>query len=273
MTVSELTLHEAADALGVHYMTVYRYVRLGLLPARKEGSSWRVARHEIERFLNGSQEPAAARGGGRRAPWDKRLAQRLVEGDQLGAWGVVEAALAAGTDVHDLYLDVLAPAMTTVGEQWATGEIDVAVEHRASGIVARLIGRLGPRFNRRGRSRGSVVLAAPVGESHSLNLAMMADLARGAGYDVWDLGANVPTESLVEMLEQSSRLALVGIGVMADENRAAAASALAAVRATMPAVALVVGGAGVNERWVAAQPGAQFVPDGRAFLTLLTTLT
>ncbi|MCU1344909.1 MAG: hypothetical protein JWL70_1175, partial [Acidimicrobiia bacterium] len=36
MTVSELTLHEAADALGVHYMTVYRYVRLGLLPARKE---------------------------------------------------------------------------------------------------------------------------------------------------------------------------------------------------------------------------------------------
>ena len=30
---AELTLQEAADALGVHYMTAYRYVRLGLLAA------------------------------------------------------------------------------------------------------------------------------------------------------------------------------------------------------------------------------------------------
>jgi excisionase family DNA binding protein len=38
----ELTLHEAADLLGVHYMTAYRYVRLGLLHASKAGVSWRA---------------------------------------------------------------------------------------------------------------------------------------------------------------------------------------------------------------------------------------
>ena len=37
-----LTLHEAADRLGVHYMTVYRRVRLGMLPARKVGGTWRI---------------------------------------------------------------------------------------------------------------------------------------------------------------------------------------------------------------------------------------
>jgi excisionase family DNA binding protein len=36
-----LTLHEAADRLGVHYMTVYRRVQLGMLPARKVGGTWR----------------------------------------------------------------------------------------------------------------------------------------------------------------------------------------------------------------------------------------
>ena len=33
----ELTLHQVAEILGVHYMTVYRYVRLGQLPAFKAG--------------------------------------------------------------------------------------------------------------------------------------------------------------------------------------------------------------------------------------------
>ena len=37
-----LSLHEAADLLGVHYMTIYRRVRLGILPARKIGGTWMV---------------------------------------------------------------------------------------------------------------------------------------------------------------------------------------------------------------------------------------
>ena len=37
MTEQTLTLAEAANHLGVHYMTAYRYVRTGQLPARKAG--------------------------------------------------------------------------------------------------------------------------------------------------------------------------------------------------------------------------------------------
>ena len=37
-----LTLQEVADLLGVHYMTVYRYVRLGLLEASKVAGTWQV---------------------------------------------------------------------------------------------------------------------------------------------------------------------------------------------------------------------------------------
>ena len=39
-----LTLHEAAEELGVHYMSAYRYVRLGLLDAAKRGGVWKVER-------------------------------------------------------------------------------------------------------------------------------------------------------------------------------------------------------------------------------------
>ena len=35
-----LSIHEAAERLGLHYMTVYRYIRTGSLPARKDRGSW-----------------------------------------------------------------------------------------------------------------------------------------------------------------------------------------------------------------------------------------
>ena len=44
-----LSLHEAADLLGVHYMTIYRRVRLGILPARKVGGTWLVDPADLER--------------------------------------------------------------------------------------------------------------------------------------------------------------------------------------------------------------------------------
>ena len=38
-----------------------------------------------------------------------KLAARMVAGDEAGAWGVVEAALASGVEAADVYLDLLVP--------------------------------------------------------------------------------------------------------------------------------------------------------------------
>ena len=37
-----LTLPQVADKLGVHYMTAYRYVRTGRLPATRVKGAWQV---------------------------------------------------------------------------------------------------------------------------------------------------------------------------------------------------------------------------------------
>ena len=44
MGETHVTLHEAAERLGVHYMTAYRYVRHGQLQASRTSSGWRVRR-------------------------------------------------------------------------------------------------------------------------------------------------------------------------------------------------------------------------------------
>lgn len=74
-----LTLQEAADELGVHYMTAYRYVRLGLMDADKIGGTWEVMPDAVAAFRAGSvRSPVAV---GERAPWSERLESRLVAGD------------------------------------------------------------------------------------------------------------------------------------------------------------------------------------------------
>ncbi|MCU0260768.1 MAG: cobalamin-dependent protein [Ilumatobacteraceae bacterium] len=253
MSDATLTLQEAADDLGVHYMTAYRYVRLGLLPAQKLGGVWRVDRADLEQFRSGNGNAPVR--GGRPAPWAERLEARLLAGDARGAWGVVEAALAAGSELDEIYLDVLTPAMVSIGNRWSAGEIDIGLEHRATGIAMRLVGRLGPRFVRRGRSRGAVVLATPAGEKHALSVAVLADLLRLEGWEVSDLGADTPAESL-GLAAAHPEVVAVGISVTHPQHHDACRESCAAVRRHAPGVLIVAGGQGVDSRETAIALGA-----------------
>lgn len=276
MDDADISLQEAAERLGVHYMTAYRYVRLGLLPARKVGAAWRVRSDDLDAFRSGgSQTVSTAPAGGsrRRAPWAERFEARLLAGDGRGAWGVVEAALASGTELDELYLEVIAPAMASIGTRWAAGEVDIATEHRASGIALRIIGRLGPRFVRRGRTRGTVVVGTPAGERHFLPVAMVADLARAAGWEVSDLGADVPADSLAAAAADASRLVAVGLSISTPACLDAAKESCLAVRAAIPTVPIIVGGGAVTGDEHARSLGADaYASDGRSFVTLLETI-
>ena len=202
-----LTLQETADRLGVHYMTVYRWVRTGRLPATREGSGWLVQEDDLAAVAAPADETPRRR----RVDHSGRLAQRLVAGDEAGAMAVAEAALAGGMDPEDLYLDVLAGAMRQIGEQWTTGAVTVAQEHQATAIMLRLLGRLGRNFTRRGRSNGTVVLGAAAGDHHGLAGALLADPLRGRRFTVVDLGPDSPPEAFVDAAQRAQQLVAVGV--------------------------------------------------------------
>jgi excisionase family DNA binding protein len=265
-----VTLQEAADLLGVHYMTAYRYVRLGLLPARKEGQTWRLDRVDVE----GMRKGGGATGDGRRqpAPWAARMEARLLAGDEAGSWGVAEAALTAGADAASVLLDVIAPALRAIGAGWESGAVEVAEEHRASVIVTRMVGRLGSRFARRGRPKGTVVVGAVEGERHGLPVALLADVVRGAGWAVVDLGADVPVGSFARVVAGQDGLVAVGVSVSWDGNLEVVPAAVAAVREVASVPVLVGGGAVEGEAHARRLGGDGWAADGRGLVELLPTL-
>lgn len=266
-----VTLQQAADQLGVHYMTAYRYVRLGQLDAHKVGGAWRVTTEALDGFRDARKngEPARLR----RAPWSDRLEARLMAGDAAGAWGVVEASMAAGTGVGDVYLEVLSPAMRSIGDRWEAGEIDVAIEHRASGIAARLVGRLGSRCVRPGRSRGTIVVGSPVGERHGLAVAVVADLLRLEGWEVSDLGADTPPSSFVHTALSTDDLVAVGVSVTHPDHLDACAEACAALHEAAIGAPVIVGGQALRDGDHARELGAdRFAGSIQELVTTLAEL-
>ena len=238
-------LQEAADLLGVHYMTVYRYVRTGRLAAVHDGHTWRVRTRDLDAVRVGRSRVQPR--GTARAASTSHLLERLVAGDEAGAWRVVEDALASGAEPADVHLTLLAPAMREVGNRWKRGELNVADEHLASATARRLIARLGPRFARPGRKRGTVLVGAVAGESHEMPVAIVADQLRGAGFHVVELGADTPAASFADAAVREAPLCVL-ISITTAGHEGAVADTVAELRERADTVVLVGGAAVKDER-------------------------
>ena len=249
-------LRQAADLLGVHYMTAYRYVRSGRLPATKVGAEWQVDPADLARLRDEPTPPRAGRSASPRAVHRERLERRLLAGDEAGAWGVVESALGSGATPAEVLTRMLSPALRSIGERWAGGELSIADEHRASAVAQRLIARMGPQFARRGRRRATVVLGSAPGDRHSLPTAILSDLLRGEGLEVVDLGADCPADSFADAARAVGGPCAVGVCVTAPEVLEHTAELVAELRRAGVQCPIVVGGGAVTDAELAARLGA-----------------
>lgn len=254
-----LNLQEAADRLGVHYMTAYRYVRTGRLPATQIGSHWFVDPRDLPRLGAGAAVAGRTRAATRRSARQaavRRLQDRLVAGDEAGAWGIVEGRLGSGSNPDEILLDELGLAMRAVGEGWEAGEYTVDDEHRATGVATRVVARLGARFTKRGPRRRSVILGTPPHELHGLPTAMAANVLRGQGYDAVDLGADVPPDAFGAAVTKTARPLAVAVAVTSGNHDRSVRAIVRAVEQASPGLPVLVGGAGISGETHAARLGA-----------------
>lgn len=216
---TEMTLEQAAEKLGVHYMSAYRYVRTGRLPARQVGGRWAVDTKDLEQFLAEKSKPSNAaptqdsRDQSRKRSRKKAptaLADRLEQGDEGGAWQILEEFAVATKKPGAPWVSFLADAMREIGDRWESDTTSVGEEHQSSVVAMRLIGRLGAQGRRPGRRKGTVVLAAAPGDRHGLPTAMASEVLRSNGFRVIDLGADVPADQMWQAAIDADRLLAVG---------------------------------------------------------------
>lgn len=132
-------------------------------------------------------------------PLRDQLVEALTRLDGNAADQIVEEALAL-TNLEGVCLHVLQGALIEIGNQWEHGTATVAVEHFASCYVHRKFGSL---FNQSSpnEGRGPIVAACPEGELHEIGLLLTSLFLSRRGYRIIYLGANLPVEDLVDIVE------------------------------------------------------------------------
>jgi methanogenic corrinoid protein MtbC1 len=192
-----LGLQAAADELGVHYQTAYRWVRNGRLPARLVDGKYFVSTTDladVDANRRQSKTPTTP-GPDRLRRQSERMHDALLNGDESNVRKIARSLVDEGTTIVDLVEQVISPPLRAIGQAWHDGDLTIWVEHRASAIIERALGDLLP--NPRGRRRGTAMVAAVSGDLHSLPTIMATVALREANWEVHHLGADMPPEELV----------------------------------------------------------------------------
>ncbi len=211
-----LDLQEAADRLGVHYQTAYRWVRSGRLPAALVGGRYTIDVGELEAFDAARHAPhqPSAPSARRLQRSAERVRADLLTGNESGVRDVARQLVDDGSSIVDVIQSLFVPALYEIGQAWQVGEITIWEEHRAAAIVERVIGDLAP--NPRGRRRGLAVVAAVAGDRHGLPTTMAAMALRDDNWTVEHLGADLPEEEILGFCADRD-VRLVALTVTAPE--------------------------------------------------------
>ena len=236
-----LSLNEVAERLGLHYMTVYKYVRSGKLPGHKNGGAWEVAEGDLSSLSE--LEPAPS-GRGYRALGKKSglFLQAIIAGDQSGSWSIINGALESGASVEDVICEVVVPALRSVGDEWAHGRLQIFEEHRATSIVMATLGRMQGLPQRRGRKRGTVLIACPVNETHGLPAAICAELIRSRGFTPFNLGADNPIETIIDAAASTDELMAIILSTVSSTPQKVVVDSVEELTEQFPNIPIMVGG-------------------------------
>jgi 5-methyltetrahydrofolate--homocysteine methyltransferase len=130
----------------------------------------------------------------------------IEEGD-LGQPGVAELvaeALEQGLNTEQILLDGLSRGMQVVGDKYESGEYFIPDMLTAAEAVEAGMAVLEPHLVSGGEktSRGKIVMATVEKDLHDIGKNLVAIMLRGAGFNVIDLGIDVPAARVVEVAEQ-----------------------------------------------------------------------
>ncbi|MBG82490.1 MAG: helix-turn-helix domain-containing protein [SAR202 cluster bacterium] len=171
----------------------------------------------------------------------QNLLMALIEGDSVGATRLVDDVVSKRWEPSYVYVHLVGHCLAEIGMRWHSGDLKIAVEHRATQIALRLLSHA-QSFYLNGKSIGrKAVVTSVEGDRHAIGGLSFADLLRFDGWDVHFLGADSPVNTVVEMV--SDELPdLVGLSVNIEALVPKAVDTIQALKNLQKPPAVVVGG-------------------------------
>jgi methanogenic corrinoid protein MtbC1 len=183
--------------------------------------------------------------------------QDVFGGKHVAIKAHVQALLDGGVPAAAILEHGLIAAITVVGERMARGEAFIPEVLLAARAMTVAMGMLEPHLAAGGeRLRGRVLIGTVAGDMHDIGKNLVATMLKGVGFEIRDLGVNVPRERFCDEVAayRPDLLALSALLTTTMMEMKGVIGALEA-RALRGRCKVVVGGAPVSAQF-AAQIGA-----------------
>lgn len=168
----------------------------------------------------------------------------------------IQEALDEGLAAIDI-LGAMTAAMDSVGEKFQKNEIYVPEMLVSAKTMQRGVNALKPALGGEGVGKyGKFVIGTVAGDLHDIGKNLVAMMVESAGFEVIDLGVDVPTAKFVETLKANPECRMVGLSALLTTTMDAMAATCEAIHAIDPDIKVMVGGAPITQSF-ADQIGAQ----------------
>ena len=238
---------ESAQYYVAHYADRSDKLSAGVGPAAADGKKAAPA----------GAGTAAATG----AQTPEEEARALVLAGRKGPMPKVVGRVLADHDVLYAINEVLIPALDEVGERFEKGkfflpQLMASAEAAKAGFEAIKEANAGAEGSDAVSSKGKIVICTVHGDIHDIGKNIVRMLLENYGYDVVDLGRDVPPQTVVDAVV-ADHVRLVGLSALMTTTVPAMAETIELLRKDAPWAKVIVGGAVLNPEY-AQMVGADF---------------
>jgi len=164
----------------------------------------------------------------------------------------VKASLAKGVSPENI-IDAITDALRVIGEKFERGELFlvhlVAAGEAAKNVISEYIE---PLLKGKGRKSkiGRVVLGTVAGDIHDIGKNIVASMLFAAGFDVIDLGKDVPVQNFIEAVKKY-KPDILGMSALLSTSLPVQKEVIEALKKNnlREKVKVIVGGAPVTAEW------------------------
>ena len=177
----------------------------------------------------------------------KKLAECVVEFDEDGAKEWAQKALDSGMDAFEAIMDGLAVGMEKVGDLYDQHEYFVPELLMSGDALYAGLDVLKPHIKKESvKNMGQVVIGTVQGDVHDIGKNIIKLMFEVGGFDVHDLGRDVPLEKFVEeQLRTDSEI--VAMSAMMTTTMVGMKKVIEMIKEKNPNVAIMLGGAPVTQ--------------------------
>lgn len=179
------------------------------------------------------------------------LYDAILNGNFKVAREVTQQALAEGKDPAALVHDTMIPAMNEVGRRYEANEYFVPELLIAARAMKASLELIRPLLAEKGAEPvGRVVIGTVQGDLHDIGKNLVAAMLEGAGFDVVDLGVDVPPEKFVAAVREKNA-SIVALSALLTTTMHAMKAVVENLNASglHGKVKIIIGGAPVTQKY------------------------